>query len=62
MLTILFPFHRPLLQIIEVELAKLKVVQNDIQAHKSSVDTLKNTGYNPNSIVLLPKWNDLAGH
>ena len=28
----------------------------------SSVDTLKNTGYNPNSIVLLPQWNDLAGH
>ena len=27
-----------------------------------SVDTLKNKGYNPNSIVLLPKWNDLAGH
>jgi DNA-binding beta-propeller fold protein YncE len=27
-----------------------------------SVDTLKNKGYNPNSIVLLPKWNQLAGH
>jgi DNA-binding beta-propeller fold protein YncE len=27
-----------------------------------SVDTLKNKGYNPNSIVLLPKWNHLAGH
>jgi hypothetical protein len=27
-----------------------------------SVDTLKNKGYNPNSIVLLPQWNDLAGH
>ena len=27
-----------------------------------SVDTLKNTGYNPNSMVLLPRWNDLAGH
>ncbi|HSF48160.1 MAG TPA: hypothetical protein VLA73_07345 [Burkholderiales bacterium] len=27
-----------------------------------SVDTLKNTGFNPNSIVLLPEWNDLAGH
>jgi len=26
------------------------------------VDTLKNAGYNPNSIVLLPQWNDLAGH
>ncbi len=28
----------------------------------SSMDTLKETGYNPNSIVLLPKWNHLAGH
>lgn len=27
-----------------------------------SVDTLKNAGLNPNSIVLLPKWNDPAGH
>ena len=27
-----------------------------------SVDTLKNAGYNPNSMVLLPRWNDPAGH
>jgi len=27
-----------------------------------SVDTLKVAGYNPNSVVLLPQWNDLAGH
>ncbi len=27
-----------------------------------SVDTLKNMGLNPNSIVLLPDWNHLAGH
>jgi hypothetical protein len=27
-----------------------------------SVDTLKEQGLNPNSIVLLPRWNDLAGH
>lgn len=27
-----------------------------------SVDTLKVAGYNPNSLVLLPQWNDLAGH
>jgi len=27
-----------------------------------SVDQLKDAGYNPNSIVLLPKWNHLAGH
>jgi DNA-binding beta-propeller fold protein YncE len=28
----------------------------------TSVETLKETGHNPNSIVLLPKWNHLAGH
>lgn len=28
----------------------------------SSMDTLKNMGMNPNSMVLLPKWNDLMGH
>jgi len=27
-----------------------------------SMDALKNKGFNPNSMVLLPKWNDLAGH
>ena len=26
------------------------------------MDTLKEGGHNPNSIVLLPKWNHLAGH
>ncbi len=36
----------------------------DLKAQKviASIDTLKNMGYNPNCIVLLPKWNDLAGH
>jgi DNA-binding beta-propeller fold protein YncE len=27
-----------------------------------SIDTLKNEGLNPNCIVLLPQWNDPAGH
>ncbi|HZQ61134.1 MAG TPA: YncE family protein [Casimicrobiaceae bacterium] len=27
-----------------------------------SIDTLKSTGFNPNSLVLLPQWNDPAGH
>jgi DNA-binding beta-propeller fold protein YncE len=36
----------------------------DLKAEKviGSVDTLKNEGFNPNSIVLLPEWNDPAGH
>ncbi|MEH6403696.1 MAG: hypothetical protein V7750_10020 [Sneathiella sp.] len=28
----------------------------------ASMDTLKNMGLNPNSIVLLPQWNDMGGH
>ncbi len=40
----------------------IKVV--DLQSGKvvASVDTLKNMGFNPNCIVLLPRWNHLAGH
>ena len=36
----------------------------DLKEEKTigSVDTLKNAGFNPNSIVLLPEWNELAGH
>ncbi len=36
----------------------------DLQKEKviGSIDTLKNLGLNPNSIVLLPEWNNLLGH
>jgi len=36
----------------------------DLKAEKAigTVDTLKLKGLNPNSMVLLPQWNDLAGH
>ena len=36
----------------------------DLEAEKvvASVNTLKDRGYNPNSLVLLPDWNHLAGH
>jgi DNA-binding beta-propeller fold protein YncE len=37
-----------------VDLAKGEVV--------GSVDTLKDMGLNPNSLVLLPQWNHFAGH
>ena len=37
-----------------IDLKKEKVVD--------SMDALKNSGFNPNSIVLLPKWNEPAGH
>jgi len=28
----------------------------------ATMDTLKKMDFNPNSLVLLPKWNDMAGH
>lgn len=28
----------------------------------ATMDTLKNAGFNPNSLTLLPEWNNLAGH
>jgi len=36
----------------------------DLENNKviAKVDTFKNMGLNPNSIVLLPQWNNLAGH
>ncbi len=36
----------------------------DLKTEKviGTVDTLKNQGLNPNSMVLLPEWNHLAGH
>ncbi len=40
----------------------ITVLDRNTQEVVASVDTLKNKGFNPNCIVLLPKWNDLAGH
>lgn len=40
----------------------ITVVDMKSQKAIGSMDTLKNMGMNPNCIVLLPKWNDLAGH
>jgi len=64
-------------QVIEVELAKLKVMVNDIQAHQSSVDTLNDAGrqiiesdkgtreasHIQNKLnELNTKWNELLGN
>ena len=38
------------------------VVDLKTQKAVASMDTLKNMGFNPNSIVLLPQWNDMGGH
>lgn len=40
----------------------ITVIDLQKQTVIASVDTLKNMGLNPNSIVLLPQWNDPAGH
>ncbi len=40
----------------------ITVIDMQKEAVVASVDTLKNQGFNPNSIVLLPQWNDPAGH
>ena len=46
-------------QVIEVELAKLKVMVNDIQAHQSSVDTLNDAG---RQIIETEKGSREASH
>ena len=38
------------------------IVDLNTEAVVGSMDTLKMKGFNPNSMVLLPQWNDLAGH
>lgn len=40
----------------------ITVIDLEKQEVVASMDTLKNAGLNPNSIVLLPEWNHLAGH
>jgi len=40
----------------------ITVIDLKTQSVVRSVDTLKLAGYNPNSLVLLPEWNDPAGH
>lgn len=40
----------------------ITVIDLKTQAVVASVDTLKNKGLNPNSMVLLPEWNDPMGH
>ena len=40
----------------------ITIIDMKKEAVIGSVDTLKNMGLNPNSIVLLPQWNDPAGH
>ena len=40
----------------------ITVIDMKKEAVIGSIDTLKDKGLNPNSIVLLPQWNDPAGH
>lgn len=40
----------------------ITVVDLEKEEVVATIDTLKDMGFNPNSIVLLPDWNSLAGH
>ena len=40
----------------------ITVVDLQKRAAVAQMNTLKDKGFNPNSLVLLPKWNDLMGH
>ncbi len=40
----------------------ITVIDLKSQAVVASMDTLKNKGFNPNSMVLLPQWNEPMGH
>jgi hypothetical protein len=46
----------------EMRDGSVSVVDLKAQEVVASMDTLKNTGLNPNAIMLLPQGNDLAGH
>ena len=40
----------------------VKVIDLKSQKVVASMDTLKNKGFNPNCIILLPPWNEMGGH
>jgi DNA-binding beta-propeller fold protein YncE len=40
----------------------ITIIDLETEEVVGSIDTLKEMGLNPNSIVLLPEWNHLAGH
>ena len=47
---------------IERPETSITVIDLEKQEAVASIDTLKNMGLDPNLIVLLPEWNDPAGH
>jgi DNA-binding beta-propeller fold protein YncE len=51
-----------LLNLPDMSDGSITIIDLKKEAVVGSVDTLKNAGLNPNSMVLLPKWNDPAGH
>lgn len=40
----------------------ITVVDLEKEEVVATIDTLTKAGLNPNSLVLLPQWNDMAGH
>ncbi len=40
----------------------ITVIDLDKKEAIADIDTLKNQGFNPNLVVLLPEWYNAAGH
>ena len=40
----------------------ITVIDLEKQETVATIEILKNAGFNPNSLILLPEWNHLAGH
>lgn len=51
-----------LLNLPDMSDGSVSVVDLETGAIVASMDALKEAGYNPNSLVLLPDWNAFAGH
>jgi DNA-binding beta-propeller fold protein YncE len=54
--------QNPLLNLPGMSDGSITIIDMQKGAVVGSIDTLKNMGLNPNCIVLLPQWNDPAGH
>jgi DNA-binding beta-propeller fold protein YncE len=51
-----------LLGLPDMNEGSITVIDMKTQTALSRIDTFKEQGLNPNLIVLLPEWNDPAGH
>ncbi len=51
-----------LLNLPKMSEGTITVVDLEKEEVVATIDTLTKAGLNPNSLVLLPQWNDMAGH